>query len=148
VVVSANERLEGFRLIKTSEFCMVTTSMAVSQGHTELLEILTCIDERISLTVGMPKHAQHLRPEYSPISFNISAHHDNRVSNIGAFHTVVREHRDGIGARGVGTGEGDEALVLVEERRHVRATKDGRAWTIRKWHLIPGFDRSRDGLYE
>jgi hypothetical protein len=127
---------------------MVTTSMAVSQGRTELLEILTRIDERISLTVGMPTHAQHLRPEYSPISFHVSAHHDNRVSNIGAFHTVVREHRNGIGARGVGTGEGGEALVLVEERHHVRATKDRRAWTIRKWHLIPLCAGSRDGLNE
>jgi len=146
VVVRAKERLEGFRLIKTSEFCMVTTSMAVSQGRTELLEILTRIDERISLTVGMPKHAQHLCPEYSPISFHVSAHHDNRVSNIGAFHTVVREQRNGIGARGVGTGEGGEALILVEERRHVRAKKDRCAWTKRKWHLIPVFGRSRGGL--
>jgi len=110
---------------------MVTTSMAVFQGHPELLQILTRIDERIILTVGMPKDAQHLRPEYSPISFHVSAHHDNRVSNLGVFHIVVQEHRNGIGARGVGTGEDGEALILVEECRHVSAKKDRRAWTNR-----------------
>jgi len=120
VVVRAKERLQGLRIVSTSEL------------GAEIVEITTRVDDVPGSTVGQPKRVQHLRPEYSPISFHVSAHHDNRVSNIGAFHTVVREHRNGIGAGGVGTGEGGEALVLVEERRHIRAKKDRRAWTKRK----------------
>jgi len=113
---------------------------------TKILQILACVDKGIGPAIGIPKRIQHLLLECSPISVHVSAHHDNRVSNIGAFHTVVREHRNGIGAGGVGTGEGGEALILVEECRHVRAKKDRRAWTKRKWHRIPVFGRSRDGL--
>lgn len=73
-------------------------------------------------------------------------HHDNHVSTIGAVHTVVWEHRNGNGAAGVGTGAGGEALLLVEEHRHVRAKKDTCAWTKRKCHLIRVFGHRRDGL--
>ena len=96
--------------------------------------------------MGQPKHLQHLRHEYSPISVHVSAHHDNPVSYIGAFHTVVQEHHNGIGTGRVGTGEGGEALILVEECRHIRAKKDRHAWTMRQWHLILVFGPSRDGL--
>jgi len=115
VVVCAKERLQGFRIVSTSELC------------TKILQILRCVDNVPGSTVGQPKRVQHLCPEYSPIWFHVSAHHDNCVSNIGAFHTVVREHRNGIGAGGVGTGEGGEAHILVEKHRHVRAKKDRRA---------------------
>ncbi|KAF8252856.1 hypothetical protein K440DRAFT_643995 [Wilcoxina mikolae CBS 423.85] len=40
----AEKQLQGFFLIKTSEFRMMTTSIALSGGHTELLEILTSVD--------------------------------------------------------------------------------------------------------
>jgi hypothetical protein len=134
MVERAEKPLEGFRLIKTSEF------------GAEIVEITTRADDVLGSTVGQPKRIPHLRSEYSPISLHVSAHHDNRVSNIGAFHTVVQENRNGIGAGGVCTGDGGEALILVEECRHVRAKKDRRAWNKRKWHLIPVFARSRDGL--
>jgi len=134
MVVRAKERLQGLSIISTSEL------------GAEILEITTCEDDLPGSTVGQPKRVQHLRPEYSPILFHVSAHHDNRVSNIRAFHRVVREHRNGIEAGRVGPGEGGEALVLVVERHHIRATKDRRAWTIRKWHLIPLCAGSRDGL--
>jgi hypothetical protein len=136
VVIRAKERLQGLRIVSTSEL------------GAEILQILTCVDKGIGPAIGIPKRIQHLLPGYSPISFHVSAYHDNRVSNIRAFHTVVREHRNGIGARGIGTSEGGEALVLVEERRHIMATKDRRAWTIRKWHLIPLCAGSRDGVNE
>jgi hypothetical protein len=134
VVVRAKERLQGLRIVSTSEL------------GAEIVKITTRVHDVPGSTVGQPKPVQHLPPDYSPISFHVSAHHDNRVSNIGAFHTVVWDHRNGIVACGVGTGERGEALILVEERRHVRAQKDRRAWTKRKWHLIPVFGRSRDGL--
>jgi len=91
----------------------------------------TRVDDVPGSTVGQPKRIQHLHPEHNPISLHVSAHHHNDVSNIGAFHPVVRVHRNDIGATGVSTGEGGEALVLVEKCRHVRAKKDRRAWTKR-----------------
>jgi hypothetical protein len=134
IVERAEERLQGLLIVSTSE---------LGAG---IVEIMTHIDDIPGSSVGQPKRDQHLRPEYSPISFHVSAHHDNRVSNIGAFHTVVREHRDGIGAGGVSTGEAGAALIHMEERCHVRPKKDRCAWTQRKWHPIPVFGRSRDGL--
>ncbi|KAF8241595.1 hypothetical protein K440DRAFT_641815 [Wilcoxina mikolae CBS 423.85] len=53
VIVGAEKRLEGFRLFKTSDFRMVTTSMAISESRTELLEMLTSIYE--GSTVCMSK---------------------------------------------------------------------------------------------
>jgi len=65
---------------------------------------------------------------------------------MGALHTVGREHRNGIAAGGVGTCEDGKALILVEECHHIRAKKDIRAWTKRKWNLVPVFGHSQDGL--
>jgi len=112
-----------------------------------ILQILTCVDKAIGPAICIPKRIQHLLLECSPVSLNVSAHlSDNRVSNIAAFHTVVWDHRNGIGAGGIGTGEGGDALIHVEECRHVGAKKDRRASTKRKWHQIPGVGRSPDGL--
>jgi len=144
MVEPAEKRVEGFCLIKTSEFCMVTTSMAVSQSRTELLQILTRIDERISLTVGMPKHVQKLCFECDPISALITAHHQHRLAD--RFRAVVGKHYDDVSAERVSSSEGANALIHVEKCRRVRAKKDRRAWTKRKWHLIPVSCRSRDGL--
>jgi len=136
VVVRAKERLQGVRIVSTSEL------------GAEIIDRTTRVDDVPGSTVGQPKRVQHLRPEYSPILFHVSVHHDNCAPNIGAFHTVEWEYRNSIGARGVGTDNGGEPLILEEEGRHVRATKDRRAWTIRKWHLIPVFAGSRDGFRE
>jgi len=148
VVICAKKRLQGFCLIKISEFCMVTMSVAVSQGRTQFLKLLTRIQKILGLIVGMPKHAHHLSPDYSPLSYHVSVDHDNRVSNSRVFHTVVREHCNGIRAKGVGNGEGGEALVLVEEHCQVRATKWKLSWTTRNWDLIQLCPGSRDGLNE
>jgi hypothetical protein len=132
--VVAKERLPGLRIVSTSNLAA------------EIVEIMTCADDIPGSTVGQPKHVQHLHPEYSPISFHVSAHYDNRLWNIGAFDTVVWEYHTGIGASGVGTGESGNALTLLEECRHIRAMNDRCSWTKQIWLLIPGFGRSRDGL--
>jgi hypothetical protein len=77
VVIHAKERLQGLRIVSTSEL------------GPELVEIMTCVDDIPGSTVGQPKCIQQACPEYSSISFHVSAHHDNSASNIGAFHTVV-----------------------------------------------------------
>ncbi|KAF8248723.1 hypothetical protein K440DRAFT_642022 [Wilcoxina mikolae CBS 423.85] len=45
VVEAVEKYLKGLRLIKTTTFRMVMTSIAVFEGRTELLEIMTCINE-------------------------------------------------------------------------------------------------------
>jgi len=134
IVIHAKERLQGLHIVWTSNL------------GTEILKITMCVYDVQGSTISQPRPVQQLRPESSPILFHVSTEHDNRVSNLRAFHTVVREHRNGIRAGGVGTGEGGEALVLVEEHRHIRAKNERRAWTIQKWHLILLFGRSRDDL--
>ena len=101
IVVHAAEELRGLHIFSTSDL------------GADILMITTCVDDVPGSTVGHPKRVQHLHPEYSPTSFHVSTHHDNRVSNIRAFNTAVLEHRNGLGARVVGTGEGGEDLVLV-----------------------------------
>jgi len=127
VVICAKERLQVPHIVSTQE---------LGAG---ILEIIPHVDEVPGSTVGQPRHVQHLHPEYSPISFYVSMHHDNHVWSIRTFHTVVREHHNGIGAGAVGTGEGGGAVILVDECHHVRAKTDRHAWTKGKWHLIPVF---------
>jgi len=86
IVIRAKERLQGLSIVSTSELCA------------EILEIMTGVDEVPGSNVGQLKPVQQIRSEYSPISFHVSAHPDNLLSNIEALHTVVREHRYGIGA--------------------------------------------------
>ena len=112
----------------------------------EIIEITTDVDDVPGSTVRLPNRIQHLRSVYSPMLLDVSADYDSSVLNIGAFHTVGCEHLNGIRAGGVGTGKGGKPLILVEERRHVRAKKDKRTWTEWKWHLIPAFHHSQDGL--
>jgi hypothetical protein len=84
VVVCAKERLQGLHIVSGSEL------------GAEIVNTTTRVGDILGSTFGQPKRVQHLRPEYSPISFHVSVHDDNSVSNIGDFHTVVREHRNGI----------------------------------------------------
>jgi len=132
VVVRAKERLQGLRIVSTSEL------------GAEILQILTCVDKGIGPAISIPKRIQHLLLECSPVSALITAHHHHRLSD--RFRAVVGKHDDDVSAGRVSTSEGGDALILVEKCRHVRAKKDRRAWTMRKWHLIPVFGRSRDGL--
>ena len=101
VIVGAEKPLQTFRIITASKLC------------TKILQILRCVDKGIGPAIGILKCIQHLYLEYSPVLFHVSALHDSGVSNIGVFHTVVREHRNGIRATGIGTSEGSEAFVLV-----------------------------------
>jgi hypothetical protein len=120
--------------------------VSMSALGAEILMITTRVDDVPGSTVSQPKCVQHLQPEFSPISFHLSTHHDYCVSNIGALDIVLLEHCNGIGDRAVCTEQGVEALVLVEGRRHLRGQKDRRAQTKRNLHLIVVFGRSRDSL--
>jgi len=132
MVQRAEKRLKTFRIVTASKLC------------TKILQILTCVDKGIGPAIAIPKRIQHLHPECSPVSTLITAHHHHRLSD--RFRAVVRKHDDDVSAGRVSSSEGGDALILVEKCRHVRAKKDRRAWTKRKWHLIPVLGRSRDGL--
>ena len=132
VVVHAKERLQGLRIISTSKLC------------TKILQTLTCVDRGIGPAIVMPNRIQHLLLECSPVSAPITTHHHDRLSD--PFRAVVGKHDDDVSAGRIRSSEGGNALILVEKCRHIRAKKDRRAWTKQKWHLIPVFCRSRDGL--
>jgi len=133
VVVRAKERLQRLRNFLTSEL------------GTEIHHILMCVDKEIGLAIGKPKRIQHLFLECSTVSALITAHPHHRLT--ASFHAVVGKDDDEVSPGRVSSSEGGDARILVEKCPHVRAKKDRRAWTTRKWHLIPGFGRSRDGLH-
>jgi len=132
IVIRAKETLQRLCIVSTSEL------------GAEIPQILTCVDKEIGPAIGIPKCIQHLRLECSPVSALITAHHHHRLSD--RFRAVIRKHDDDVLAGMVSSSEGGDALILVEKCGHVRSEKDRRAWTKRKWHLIPVFGRSRDGL--
>jgi len=80
VIVGAEKRLQRLCIISTCEI------------GARIRKITTRVDDVRGSTVGQQKCVQHLCPEYSPISFHVFAHRNNRVSNNGAFHTVVWEY--------------------------------------------------------
>jgi hypothetical protein len=134
IVGRAKDRLQGLHIISTSEL------------GAEILKTTKLVHDVPGSTVSRPKRVQNVRPEYRPSSFHVSVYHDNRVSTIRAFNTVVWKHPNGIRARGVGSGEGGESLVVVEKRRHLRVKNNRCAWISWKWQLILMFGCSRDGL--
>jgi len=103
-----------------------------------------CVDNGIGPAIGIPKRIQHLLLECSPVLTLTTAHHHHCLSD--RFRAVVGKHDDDASAGRVSRSEGGDAPILVEKRGHIRAKKDRCAWTKRKWHLISGFGRSRDGL--
>jgi len=102
-----------------------------------MVQILTGVDKGIGLAIGIPKRIQHLLLESSPVSALITAHHYQFFMHIQALCAVIRKDVDNILIRGVGSSRTGQAFVFVKEHRHVRATKERRPWTMRKWHLIP-----------
>jgi hypothetical protein len=132
VVVRAKERLQGRHIISTSKL------------SPKILLILACVDKEIGPAIGIPKRIQHLLLQCRPVLALITALHHHRLSD--HFRAVLRKHDDDVSTGRVCFSEGGDALILVEKCRHVRAKKDRCSWPKRKWHLIPGFGRSRDGF--